>query len=74
MHPGTASEGAKGQSCLLLSAFWSKKVGAASALSPVRGIAHSGHYSHLKKISLETFFHFYEMFSIHLMDDDEVDL
>jgi len=47
MHPGTASEGAKGQSCLLLSAFWSKKVGAASALSPVRGIAHSGHYSHL---------------------------
>jgi len=27
-----------------------------------------------KKISLETFFHFYEMFSIHLMDDDEVDL
>lgn len=34
--------------CLLLSVSWSrKKVGAASAQPPVRGISRSGHYSHL---------------------------
>lgn len=30
--------------------------------------------SRTQKVSLETYFNFYEMFSIHLMDNDKVDL